>query len=334
MYTRRNFLTAALACGATAAFAPAIAAFPRTASAAGRHMESRIFMGTIVSITVDNAPADMAGEAMHAAFARGRRLEGIFSRFDNASPVGVLNAQGHVADCPQELLRLLERAEKINQLTRGNFNVAVLPLLSLLQGEKGSQAPSSALRQALELADARLLRREGDKLRFLRDGMGLTLDGIAKGHIVQAMSDALADAGCPCHLVNAGGDIVARGSREGRGPWRIAVEDPNRRNRYPQVLALPEGGAVATSGSYEIFFDAARKKTHLICPGTGQSPDIASVTVLARDGLTADALATAASVMPPRDALALIDSLPGVSCCILHKNGLMQTSRAWPGRPA
>ena len=58
------------------------------------------------------------------------------------------------------------------------------------------------------------------------------------------------------------------------------------------------------------------------------------MTVTAPDGLTADALATALSVMPPREALSLADSLPGCACCLLRRDGLVQTSGRWRGRTA
>ena len=112
----------------------------------------------------------------------------------------------------------------------------------------------------------------------------------------------------------------------------MAVEDPRKRGRYPQALALTTGGAIATSGGYEIFYDAAQRHTHLVSPATGQSPALASVTVTAPDGLMADALATALSVMPPREALALADSLPGCACCLLRRDGLLRASGRWQGQ--
>ena len=51
-------------------------------------------------------------------------------------------------------------------------------------------------------------------------------------------------------------------------------------------------------------------------------------------GRQADALATAVSVMPTRDALALMDEIPSCSCCIVRRDGLMQASRGWPGKQA
>ncbi|WP_304473104.1 FAD:protein FMN transferase [uncultured Desulfovibrio sp.] len=339
-HSRRYFLRAALLCGGflgVSSLTPVL--LPLTARAASGPeplQKTRLFMGTVVTVSVVDADAARAEDALERAFARGRALADVFTRFGAASPVAALNSGGMLADAPPELTALLESARRISRLTGGAFDVTVLPLLRLLE-ERRNPAGSPRLTQselhaALELVGAEHLEVDSDRLRFARSGMGLTLDGIAKGHIAQCMSRELTAAGCPDHLVNAGGDMVAGGRKGPDAPWRVAVEDPRKRGRYPQVVELPAGGAIATSGGYEVFYDAAQTHSHLVSPATGQSPALASVTVTAPDGLMADALATALSVMPPRDALALADSLPGYACCLLRRDGLMRTSGRWRGR--
>ena len=303
----------------------------------GRGLVFTMFMGTMVSISVAQVEPGRAEEGMARAFALGRRMADVFTRFDASSPVGALNADGALSDAPPELNALLQRAMRVGRLTGGAFDVTVLPLLRLLDAHRnptGSlRLAEGELRETLELVGAEHLEASGKALRFTRSGMGLTLDGIAKGHIAEAMSRELAAAGCPDHLVNAGGDMVARGRKAPDAPWRVAVEDPQKRGKYPQVVELPAGGAIATSGGYEVFYDAAQSHSHLVSPATGQSPALASVTVTAPEGLMADALATALSVMPPREALALADALPGCACCLLRRDGLARVSGRWQGRP-
>lgn len=335
-HSRRHFLRAALLCGGflgASALTPVLLPLSaRAASGSQALQQTRLFMGTVVTVSVAGSDAERAEAALELAFARGRALADIFTRFDAASPVGMLNAGGVLTDVPPELAAMLEKARRISRLTGGAFDVTVLPLLRLL--EESPHLAENELREALELVDAECLEVGGGRLRFARSGMALTLDGIAKGHIAQCMSRELTAAGCPDHLVNAGGDMVAGGRKASGAPWRVAVEDPQKRGLYPQVVELPAGGAIATSGGYEIFYDAAQRRTHLVSPATGRSPSLAGVTVTAPDGLTADALATALSVMPPRDALALADSLPGCACCLLRRDGLMRTSTRWQGRAA
>lgn len=345
-YSRRYFLRAALLGGgvlAGASLAPALLPIAAQAGAGGSTArapltQTSLFMGTIVNISVANAPSAQAQEGMGRAFAVGRRLADVFSRFDATSAVSALNAAGSLADTPPALTALLERAQRMSLVTRGAFDVTVLPLLRLFEARRNPEGvmrlDAAEIRDALELVGADRLHCGASRIGFARSGMGITLDGIAKGHIAEAMSRELAAAGCPDHLVNAGGDIVARGRKAADAPWRIAVEDPHKRGRFPQVVDLASGGGMATSGGYEVFYDAAQTHNHLVSPATGQSPSLAGVTVTAPDGLTADALATALAVMPAREALKLADALPGCACCLLHKDGLMQVSTRWLGQAA
>ena len=89
------------------------------------------------------------------------------------------------------------------------------------------------------------------------------------------------------------------------------------------------GKAIATSGSYEIYYDASRRHHHLINPASGFSPAVGSVSVVAGTAMEADTLATALSILPPTDALKLVQGLPGRECYILSPGGCIYTSPGW-----
>ena len=270
--------------------------------------QTALFMGTMVSITVACPSSTQAHDAMDLAFAEGRRLEALLTRHDAAAPLGVLNSQGSLRDVPPELLNVWQRAHGICHLTGGAFDATVLPLVRLLESRSNPEGelelPESDLREALALVDTDAVYAGRDGMRLERQGMGLTLDGIAKGHIVDAMSAVLLRAGCENHLINAGGDILARGHKAPGVFWRVAVEDPEKRGHYPQVLEL-YNQAIATSGGYEMHYDAEGRHHHLLDPSTGRSPVLGSMSVLAATCMQADALATGLSVLPAGEALTL-----------------------------
>ena len=111
-----------------------------------------------------------------------------------------------------------------------------------------------------------------------------TLDpcGLVKGWAVERAASRLAAAGARDLLLDAGGDVVARG-----GPWRVGIRHPARRDRLAAVLTVRDA-AVATSGAYE-------RGDHIRDPRSGRAPaGVASVTVVGPDLGTADAYATAA----------------------------------------
>lgn len=344
-YSRRSFLQAVLAGSGylgAASLLSVIPVFPALANGRESAFENgetitqtKLLMGTIVSISVAQAGKDQAAEAISRAFALGSRMERMFTRFSENSPLGLANSNGSLRDVPPELQGLLATSLQMHNITSGAFDPTVLPVLHLLENRRagGAALSQAEIREALSLVGVERIHLDDGRLNFERQGMALTLDGIAKGHIADAMSRELDAAQCPHHCINAGGDIAVKGFKAGGAPWRIAVEDPRKRGKYPQVVALTSGG-VATSGVYEVFYDAAHSRSHLINPSTGQDAAAASVTVVAPACRQADALATAISVMPARDALALMDEIPGCSCCIVRRDGQMQTSRGWPGRQA
>ena len=159
--------------------------------------------------------------------------------------------------------------------------------------------------------------------------MGVTLDGIAKGFIVDRVAESLGGQGLENYLINAGGDIRAAGTKEEKQPWTVAVQDPAKNGEFPDVIHLSDG-AVATSGSYEVYFDRERTFHHIVNSRTGRSPNLnASVSVVAPSSMAADALATTAFVMEPDDGLAFIDALRGCECLIIDKDGRELKSKRW-----
>lgn len=245
-----------------------------------------LFMGTIVNLHVARTQSGMASEAVDRALQEGRRLAALFDRHSASSALSALNASGHLDHAPAELLALLRQAGELHDATQGRFDVSVLPLLQL-----PAQAGPAQRREALELVGSRYIRLNGSRVQLERQGMALTLDGIAKGAIVDAMSAVLSRHGCPDHLVEAGGDIVARGCNADGKPWCVAVEDPYKRGVYPAVFRL-QNQAIATSGNYE------RQTPHLLAPQDGQPSRLLSCSIVADSCCRADALATGLSLAP------------------------------------
>ena len=279
-------------------------------------------MGTVVSVVALHSSGAGAEDAIEAAFGEMDRLIGILSRHDSSSPVAHLNAAGQLRDAPPELAEVVGRALRYHRLTLGAFDVTVQPLVDLLAAAGGE--PTLAERAAAaELVGAQNLRLSGRRLSFARSGMGVTLDGIAKGYIVDRMSDVLTRRGICRFLINAGGDIRASGGRDDGRPWTIGVRDPARPDELCDVVSLTDG-AVATSGNYE------RPFRHIVDAATGWPAEgSTSVSVSAPDALAADALATALFVLGPAAGRWLARSIPGCECLILDDRGRPVGSPGW-----
>jgi thiamine biosynthesis lipoprotein len=274
--------------------------------------QTRLAMGTYVTVTADHESRDLAQDAIGRTFDEMNRLIAIFNRYDSASPVSVLNRDGRLAGPPPEMTDVLRWAGHFNQLSTGAFDVTVKPLIDLFGetvGGDGRMFPrDDQITAALDLIDAEGVDVDTNSISFRQSGMGITLDGIAKGYIVDMMSASLAAVGVENHLVNAGGDIRTSGASVSGEPWRIAVEDPEKKRNYPDLIRMTNG-AVATSGSYEVYYDRERVFHHIVDPRTGESPHhSSSVTVRTASVMVADALSTAVFVVEPQTGLRLLES--------------------------
>lgn len=322
MVERRSFLkklmsTALLAAVPLPAFA---AGKPKEPEAAPLFTDTRLMMGTFVSITVSGVEEGRATEAVHSAFAAMAHAEALLTRFDASSALGQLNGAGMLNDIPQELAHVVKAAALIHAQTGGAFDPTVLPVLEVLESRNVQRGE---LEEARQLIGMGRVRCDSRSIRFERGGMRMSLDAIAKGHIADIAAQSLLSSGLGDFLVNAGGDIVAHGSKAGR-PWRVAIENPGRyegRTAYPAVCSL-SGKAMATSGNYE---SAGRGFRHLIDPLGRDISAPLSATVVAPTAMEADALATALCLMP--DPMAFIEARPHTACCLVTAEGVRCSSR-------
>lgn len=303
-----------------------------------RHKVSsnRVAMGTFVSMTLIHPSKDEAQEAMELAFVEIDRLSRLLSRFDGATPISALNREGMLTDIPPEVLGLIRKSMGYHRLTGGAFDVTVKPVVDLFAARfsdaKAGFPSQSEMRHVLDRVGSDKILLEERAIRFLKSDMGITLDGIAKGYIVDRASEILRSRRIDNHLINAGGDIRAVGRREDGEPWVVAVEDPKKENRYPDQIRLSDG-AIATSGNYEVYFDREKMYHHIIDPQTGRSPhQCTSVSVTAPTAMDADALSTSVFVMKPEQGIRFIDTLPGCECFVFSEKGQSFKSDGWSPR--
>ena len=295
--------------------------------------KTRLAMGTFVSMTLIHASRDEAEEAMGQAFEEMDRLSALMNRYDESTAVGQLNREAHLKDIPPEVAEVVSRALYYHRISQGNFDITVKPIIDLFKektGENEKALPTDKeLRRALEFVGSNNIELKGSAITFKKPGMGITLDGIAKGYIVDRASERLAAHHIKNHLINAGGDIRTMGARADNKPWTVAIQDPLKKRNYPDIVHM-NTGAIATSGNYEIYFDREKMFHHIVDPRTGISPEMStSVSVTASTTMDADALATGVFVMNPVKGTGFINSLAQAESLIVAKDGTQLKSRGW-----
>jgi thiamine biosynthesis lipoprotein len=295
--------------------------------------ETRLDMGTFVSMTLLHPSKDQAEEAMGRAFEETTRLSGLMTRFDQASPVSFVNKEGHIRDLPPEVVQIVSDALYYFKFTGGAFDITVKPIVDFFQeklgGDKKVWPTESEIKDLLKLVDARKVELQGNSLHFKDSGMGITLDGIAKGFIVDRAAELLNAQGIENYLINAGGEVCVRGSKEGDRPWTVAIQDPWKRKNYPDVVHLKDA-TIATSGNYEVYFDKEKIFYHIVDPKTGFSPHLStSVSIMAKTGTEADALSTGVFVMGPEVGTRFVNAHPAYQSLIIARDGTLSKSKGW-----
>ncbi len=209
-------------------------------------------------------------------------------------------------------LTVLNAARGIYELSQGAFDPSIGPLVNLwgFGPEVTVEFPTETeLQKAKDRVDfARLsIDIEGMRLRKSSD-MYVDLSAIAKGYGVDRVATLLASQGYTDYLVEIGGELRSVGLNAEGQAWRIAIEKPQAGTRTIHGIINVSDMGMATSGDYRNFFEHnGQRYSHTIDPRTGYPVrhSLVSVTVLADDAMTADALATAFMVMGAEEGFVL-----------------------------
>ncbi len=284
--------------------------------------ETRTRMGTLVTISVEHPDAAVARAMVAESFAVMERLEGLLSRHREGTPVSRLNHEGVVRAPPPELVDVVQRALEYSSRSKGAFDITIEPLLNVYTrsfSRNGIPPTDSQVQEALSRVDYRKILLDDDRIALGMSGMSITLDGIAKGYILDRAIEALRERGADQVLVDAGGDMASVGDGLLGDGWRVAIQNPRDPGRHIGVLRL-KGDCVATSGDYLQYFTPDRRFHHILDPRTGTPADaVSSVTVVTPTAMSADALSTAIFVLGAEQGLTLMSQLDGVEGVVVTK---------------
>src|SRR5947209_4644082 len=297
----------------------------RAAEPLTRYEFTEPHMGTRVRIVLYAPEGATADRAAKAAFARVAELNGIMSDYLPSSELMRLCAKAGGPPVPvgPDLFAVLQRAQEVARKSHGAFDVTVGPVVRLWRRsrrtERLPEPDQLAAARALVGYDKMVLDPAAKTVRLTKPGMQLDLGGIAKGYAAQAAIDTLKKEGVMRALVAAGGDIVVSAPPPDAPGWTVAIVPLNDADK-PPMLTLHEA-AVSTSGDAEQYVEIGGVRYgHIVDPRTGLGlTERFNVTVLARDGTTADAWTKVVAVLGPQKGGKLIEALDGVSARVVRK---------------
>jgi FAD:protein FMN transferase len=265
------------------------------------------------------------GTAIDAVMAEMHRIDRTMSPHKADSELSLINRDAARQPVPvsNEMFVLLVQAQRFSQLSQGAFDITFASVGNLYDYRAGTAPSSAALAEARAAIGWRHLELDARtrSVKFARPGMRIDLGGFAKGHAVDNAAAILKRHGIQHAHIAAGGDSRVIGDKRGR-PWTIGVRDPRQADGLVALLPLVDT-AISTSGDYERFFVAdGVRHHHIVDPATGTSPSaVRSVTVLAPDGLTCEALSKTVFVLGVERGIELVESLDGVDAIVIDGRG-------------
>jgi len=288
-------------------------------------------MGTTWSVRVAAGAVPDLRPALQA------ELDAIVAQMSHWEPDSLLSRYNRAPagtwfDLPEPFFDVVDYALWAHMASGGAYDPAAGALVDLWgfgaarrYDHTGFYAPDdAAIERTLDARAAARLSFDRDQRRLLQPGgLRLDLSSIAKGYAVDRLALCLERRGLSHYLVEVGGELRGAGVKPDGHPWWVEIEVvPD--SAAPQAVVALHGLSIATSGDYRQYFEhAARRVSHTLDPRTGRpvANGIASVTVLARTCMEADALSTVLAVLGPVDGLAFAEARALAARALVRRAG-------------
>jgi thiamine biosynthesis lipoprotein len=292
------------------------------------YRKTMIRMDTLVTINVVAGSEEKADRAMERAFGEVGKLDTLLNFFSDGSELSAINRNAGIGpvQVSPETMEVIEKAVSASGKTGGAFDVTIGPESSLWNFSTKQKPDDRKIREKLGLVNYQWIAidKERSAVELRKKGMLMDLGAIAKGYAADKAVEALKKSGIKSALVAVAGDIRAYGLKPDGKPWRVGIRNPRQKGKDDETVATVElrDMAISTAGDYERYFILDGKRYHhILDPGTGYpAGGCQSVTVMARDGVSADAFDTAIFVLGPEKGLEVMRQM-GFEGIIIDKEG-------------
>ena len=292
-------------------------------------------MGNRFEISVVADDPLWANECIEEAVEEIRRIEKLFTTFNESSQTSLINRNAGLApvNVDNEVFELIRRSKRISGITQGAFDITYGSIDKRLWNfDKNMNAlpDPGVAKQLVRLINYKnIILDEKNGTVFLKEkGMRIGFGGIGKGYAAECAKALLQKKGIKSGIVNAAGDLTAWGYQPDGKPWTIGIADPNASREIFSHLNITNT-SVATSGNYEKFVVIDGKKySHTIDPKTGLPvTGIKSVTIICSNAEIADAMATPVMIMGIKAGIDMVNQVKGLACIIIDENDQIHTSK-------
>lgn len=220
--------------------------------------------------------------------------------------------------------KVIRASLKYNKLTKGFFDITVLPLVNLwgFGPQKKMEEPTSTqIDSVRKFVGIDKILLKGNRLIKRASKVSLVLDGIAQGYTVDILADFFKSKQVNRFIIELGGEIYAYGVKPDGESFKVRIQRPYRDSEEGYIVTLQDR-AITTSGNYEKYrITDGQHISHHINPATGRTVQntTISVTVIAKTAMQADALDNYLMFLPPEEAIAFVEKQKEVEAYIIYE---------------
>lgn len=218
-------------------------------------------------------------------------------------------------------------SKRLSELTNGAFDPTIAPLIEAWGfdfSDPRKMDSSEVIRLKRFCGFDQFMLKE-DWLVKNNPKAKLNFNAVAQGYSVDLMAQLLRDHNIEHYFVELGGEVIVKGKNKDDVLWRVGIDQPSGMNleRALSAIVSLEDESMVTSGNYRKFIEIEGKKySHTLDPKSGfpVKQNLLSATVIAKNSMTADALATACMVMGLEKAKEFLKSNPDYYGILIYSN--------------
>jgi thiamine biosynthesis lipoprotein len=250
------------------------------------------------------------------------------STYIENSDISKIN-RNEAVEVDKHFAHVFETSKIIYEVTSGAFDPTIGAVVNAWDfGPEGKIVSLDSLK-----IDSLMLSVGLDKVKLRRNAISkenlntyLDFNAIAKGYAVDVIANYLESQNINDYLVEIGGEIRCKGTNKDKpANWMIGIDKPNFDGSQSVIKAIHlTNEAMATSGTYRKFKldDEGNRYAHIIDTKTGypSKTNVLSVSVIAKDCMTADAYATAFQAMGIDKVSELLKTHPELKVFFIFEN--------------
>ncbi|MBX3253380.1 MAG: FAD:protein FMN transferase [Chitinophagaceae bacterium] len=255
-------------------------------------------------------------------------IDNSMSLYKPGSCINRFNQSATGIEIDSHFVNVINKSAEVWKQSGGVFDITVQPLVKAwgFGAENVKKYPGKrAVKKLLKCVGTGNLSLAGNFLSKTKPCVTVDVNGIAQGYSVDVIAGFLKKRHISSYIVEIGGEIITEGKKPDGSKMKIGVEAPgNYENEAPviQKIITLENAAVTTSGSYRKFHESKGKKfSHTIDATTGFpiQNEMISVTVIAKDAMTADAYDNVLMALGVKKGLEFVEAREDMAAYFIYK---------------